>query len=128
MGHFGIPCGAHGGPWGLPVTPVGPMWTPLYPSGPNWVPLDPFGSSWWVQVAPFRSLLAPFGRILVTFVEGLGDFLEAFPRQMEICTYVLEFFLSLFPFSALPVPLLRQVFWDLLKHRQLSQIHRFHLK
>ena len=60
-------------------------------------------------MAPFRSLLAPFGRILVTFVEGLGDFLEAFPRQMEICTYVLEFFLSLFPFSALPVPLLRQV-------------------
>ena len=65
---------------------------------------------------------------MVTFVEGLGDFLEAFPMQMEICTYVLEFFLSLFPFSALPVPLLRQVFLDLLKHRQLSQIHRFHLK
>ena len=59
-------------------------------------------------MAPFRSLLAPFGRILVTFVEGLGDFLEAFPRQMEICTYVPEFFLSLFPFSALPVPLLRR--------------------
>ena len=58
-------------------------------------------------MAPFRSLLVPFG----TFVEGLGDFLEAFPRQMEICTYVLEFFLSLFPFSALPVPLLRQVFF-----------------
>ena len=77
MGHFGIPCGAHGGPWGLPVTPVGPMWTPLYPSGPNWVPLDPFGSSWWVQVAPFRSLLAPFERILDTFVEGLGDFSQA---------------------------------------------------
>ena len=64
-------------------------------------------------MAPFGSLLAPFGRILVTFVEGLGDFLEAFPRQMEICTYVLEFFLSFF-FSALPVPLLRQVYVPLL--------------
>ena len=49
-------------------------------------------------MAPFRSLLAPFGRILVTFVEGLGDFLEAFPRQMEICTYVLELFICLFHF------------------------------
>ena len=99
-----------GGPWGLPVTPVGSMWAPGYPSGPNWAALDPFGSSWWVQVTPFRSLLAPFGVILVTFVEGLGDFFGSFPRQIEICTYVLEFFLSLFPFSALPVPLLRQVF------------------
>ena len=85
------------------------MWTPWVSQWAQLGALDPFGSSWWVQVAPFRSLLAPFGRILVTFVEGLGDFLEAFPRQMEICTYVLEFFLSLFPFSALPVPLLRQV-------------------
>ena len=114
-------CGAHGGTLGAPCDPcrvhVDPLGTPLGPIGRHWI-----------LVAPFRSFLAPFGRIVVTFVEGLGDFLEAFPRQMEICTYVLEFFLSLFPFSALPVPLLRQVFLELFWIRYLSQIHNFHKK
>ena len=42
-------------------------------------------------MAPFRSLLAPFGRILVTFVEGLGDFLEAFPGKWRFAHMSLSF-------------------------------------
>ena len=108
MGHFGRPCGAHGGTLGAPCDPCGAH---LDPWAAQWAQLGAFGSSWWVQVAPFRSLLAPFGRILVTFVEGLGDFLEAFPGKLRFAHMSLSFLLSLFPFSALPVPLLRQFLW-----------------
>ena len=92
MGHFGIPCGAHGGPWGLPVIPVGSMWTPWVA---HWAQLGATGSLCKLLVGPggsIRSLLAPFGRILVTFVEGLGDFLEAFPGKLRFAHMSLSFF------------------------------------
>ena len=69
MGHFGIPCGAHGGPWGLPVTPVGPMWTPWVS---QWAQLGATGSLCKLLVGPGGSIWEPFGSIWEDFGHFCG--------------------------------------------------------